>query len=79
VDEEANGKKNRRRKEKKRIVLMLLPPVGKKIRHSYLQRKTRGFLAAGGGEDGSAQRWLQSRNRAAPEEEDKGNFPRTCL
>ncbi|PUZ60864.1 hypothetical protein GQ55_4G202100 [Panicum hallii var. hallii] len=40
---------------------------------------TRGNFAAGGGKNGRHSGGLQSRNRAAPEEEEKGNFPRTYL
>jgi hypothetical protein len=40
---------------------------------------TRGEFAAGGGKNGRHSGGLQSRNRAAPEEEEKGNFPRTSL
>jgi hypothetical protein len=36
-------------------------------------------LAAGGGEGGRHSGGLQSRNRAAPEEEEKGSFSRTYL
>jgi hypothetical protein len=40
---------------------------------------TRGNFAAGGGKDGRHSGGLPSRNRAALEEEEKGNFLRTCL
>jgi hypothetical protein len=45
-----------------------------------LLRKTRGSCLQQEVAIGTAvKRQLQSRNRAAPEEEDKGNFLRTCL
>jgi hypothetical protein len=40
---------------------------------------TRGKFAAGCGNDGRHSGGLKSRNRAAPEEEEKGSFSRTCL
>jgi hypothetical protein len=47
--------------------------------HSCLRRKTRGFLQQEVARTVVKRRAAERRNRGTPEEEEKGDFPRTGL